>query len=112
MHAPRVRFSLPELTGVVLVAAMALAQLTSRIAPVRGAIRMAVIGICIVAAADALSRRERARHELPDPLFIHRGRIPGVGVPRELIGRVSHSRRSSANKYSLPHAPLNQTFST
>jgi hypothetical protein len=61
MHAPRLRLSLSELTGVVLVAAMALAQLTSRIAPVGGAIRMAVIGICIVAAAGALPLRSRWR---------------------------------------------------
>jgi hypothetical protein len=40
---------------------------------------------------------------------IHRGRIHGFDVRRELIGSASHSLRSCANRYSLPHAPLKQT---
>jgi len=55
------RYSLADLTGFVLVAAMAFAPLSAGVTALGDASMMAVVGICAVAALGALPRRGKGR---------------------------------------------------
>jgi hypothetical protein len=61
VHLHGFRFSLSDLTGFVLVAAMVLAPLSSGVSALGEVSHMAVVGICGVVVAGALRRGSRGR---------------------------------------------------
>ena len=93
------------------------------------AVELVIEGFATIAEVGAYIRAQADEHKSGDQGgeaarstravmrtgMTNRGRSPRFILSRDyaggLVRRASHSRRSIAKKYSLPHAPLNQTLS-